>query len=219
MILRYLYTAGTFKCIHGQLTRTLNVRFNHISLVHTSYLPRQVVTIWRGRSNYSTKGRRTLVKVLYTSEAMARPPEPRYDHAAVCIGSKLIVWGGRSKGSATISADTIESFDISSETWKQPQQVHGSLPGCLSGMAVTTNGENAYSFGGQAGSTRINTLYEINMSTLQCRELVPANPADAPPKTSNSRIVYYKDKLVLHGGYTGQHRIDEIHVFDLKNSE
>ena len=150
---------------------------------------------------------------------MSRQPEPWYDHAAVSIGSKLVVWGGRGDDSATISANTIESFDVSSETWKQPQQLQGSLPGGLSGMAVTSNGEYAYSFGGQIGSTRINTVYEINMSTLQCRELVPANPSHAPRKISGGCIVHFKDKLLIHGGFTGHHRTDELHVFDLKNSE
>lgn len=142
-------------------------------------------------------------------------PQPRYRHAAFGVGLKQYVWAG----SADINTAQIETFDISSAKWEKPQLLQGSLPDSLSGMAVTTDGEHAYTFGGVKGSTRINTLYEINPRTLQCRELLPESSLHAPKGASASGLVYYKGKLVVYGGYTDEGRTDDLHVFDLRKSE
>lgn len=84
-----------------------------------------------------------------------QPPQPRYGHAAVGIGRKLLVWGGRS-GSTKIQSTTVESLNVASETWEQPLQLRGSLPDGLYGMAVASDGEIAYLFGGSTGSAYFN---------------------------------------------------------------
>ena len=150
-------------------------------------------------------------------------PVPRYRHAAAGVGQKLYVWGG-SGHTAKVETTKIESFDVTSETWQQPQQLHGSLPDGLRGMTVTTDGENAYSFGGSTDTSKnlvyYNALYQINLSTLQCKELVPEASSQAPQKKSNSTIVCFNEKLVVHGGRTsGGDLTNELHVFDLKSSE
>lgn len=146
-------------------------------------------------------------------------PQPRYGHAAVGVGKKLLVWGGRG-GSTKMQSTTVETFDVSSETWEQPQQLRGSaLPDDLYGMAVANDGESAYLFGGSTGSAYFNTLYQINLTTLVCRELEPATLSNVPKKKSGSGMVYFKDKLVVYGGYTGLDWTDEVHVFDLRKSE
>lgn len=151
-----------------------------------------------------------------------RQPQPRENHAAVGVGKKLFVWAGDC-GSSKIQTTTVESFDVSSGTWEQPQRLHGSLPDGLYGMAVASDGENAYSFGGRSGShskyTYYNTLYEINLSTFECNELVPRDLSFAPKKKKGSGMVLFESKLVIHGGYTGQDWTDDLHVFDIRTSE
>lgn len=146
-------------------------------------------------------------------------PAARRSHAAVGAGTKQYVWGGHPVSSTT----TLESFDILSLTWEKPKRLLGSLPDGLWDMAITSEGDTAYSFGGRTGSypacTYFNTLYQINLSTLECKELVPENPSQAPTKTACSGVVYFNGKLVVYGGYTGQERTDELHVFDLRTSE
>lgn len=154
---------------------------------------------------------------------MSRQLQPRRNHAAVGVGKKLYVWGGNTGDSTKIPSTTLENFDVSSLTWGQPQRLDGFLPDGLWGMAITSDGEDAYTFGGRTGSypkcTYFNTLYYVNPSTLQCRELVPGNPSQAPKKASGCRMVHFNGKLVVHGGYTGGGRTDQLHVFDLKTSE
>lgn len=153
---------------------------------------------------------------------MSREPHPRDSHAAVGIGQKLYVWGGYG-GSAKIRTTTIERFDVCFETWEEPRQLQRSLPDGLSNMAVACDGERAFSFGGTIGTypnyTYLNTLYEINLSTLQCKELLPRTPSQAPKKLSGSRMVYFNHKLIVHGGRTPQGATDELHVFDLQTSK
>ena len=149
----------------------------------------------------------------------SREPQPRSNHAAIDFRQKLYVWGG-SGSPAKIQASMVETFDVPSETWQQPQQLRGSLPDNLGAMAVAGDSESAYFFGGVSGSHSFsNTLYQLNLSTLECKELIPRNPSQAPVKQSGSGMVLFKDKLVVHGGYTGKDRSNELHTFDLKNSE
>lgn len=153
-----------------------------------------------------------------------REPLRRTTHAAVGIGSKLYVWGGYSS-SSTIRSKLIEIFDVPSATWEEPINLDGSdMPDGLYGMAVTSDGEVAYCCSGVTGSfphdTRYNTIYQVTPFQNLCQELQPTSPSHtAPEKTSHSRIVHFQDKLILHGGSTGQMRTNELQVFDLKKSE
>ena len=147
-----------------------------------------------------------------------RQPLPRTRHAAVGIGSKLYVWGGNG-GSSKIKTTALETFDVTSVQWEQPQLLNGSsMPDGLQAMAVTSDGETAYCCCGWTGSTRYNTVFEITPSQHLCKELQPTSDA-RPQGTSGSRVVRFQDKLVLYGGHTGQRLTNELHVFDLKKSE
>lgn len=156
----------------------------------------------------------------------ARQPLPRERHAAIGIGSKLYVWGGLSSN-PTLRSRGLEVFDVPSISWKEPRLLRGSsIPDRLWDMAVTSDGDTAYFFGGATGShpnyTRCNTLYRLTPSQhlSQVQEIQHTSPADTTPqKKQGSRIVQHKDKLVLLGGRTGQGRTNELHVFDLKKSE
>ena len=152
-----------------------------------------------------------------------RQPLPRRDHAAVGIGRKLHVWGGYG-GSSKIKTTALETFDVTSVQWEESQLLNGSsMPDGLEGMAVTSDGETAYCCCGRTGCyynyTYYNTVFEITPSQHLCKELQPTSPSLMPEKTSGSRVVRFQDKLVLFGGFTGQRRTNELHVFDLKKSE
>lgn len=145
----------------------------------------------------------------------ARQPHPRNRHAAIGIGRKLHIWGGDG-GAYKITTSTIHSFDLCSETWGKARQLDCSLPDALCSMAVATDGESAYFFGGATGSgTCFNTLYQINPSTLKCKKLVPGAPSCTPTQKCGSGMVYFNGKLVVHGGHIGHGWTDELHVFDL----
>ena len=153
-------------------------------------------------------------------EMASYEPEPRKGHAAVGVEETLYVWGGDG-GSTTILTRVVERFDVSSQEWKRPQQLSRryGLPDGLSGMAVTVDSERAYFFGGRTDSgSYSNTPFEVDLSVLQCRELSPTDSSGsgAPKKKSFSAMVYFNEKLVIYGGFTGLNQTDELNVFDLK---
>lgn len=153
----------------------------------------------------------------------SREPQPRSSHAAVGIGRKLYVWGGKGDPSqASIQCTTIESFDVLSETWQPPKEVDCPLPSTLLSMAVATDGESAYFFGGSPElHTYSNTVYWVEPSTGrgQCWELVPRNPSEAPRKGCGAGMVCYNYKLVVYGGFDGKECTNELRVMDLGTSE
>jgi len=144
----------------------------------------------------------------------SRQPKPRFLHATVGVGQKLYVWGGHGGHSAKIQTTTFECFDVCTETWQQPQLLQSSLYG----MAVATDGESAYTFGGETESDSVYSLYRVDLRSLQCKEIIAANPFDSP-KRSRSGMVYHEQQLVVHGGYDDQEPTDEMNVFDLDKCE
>ena len=147
-----------------------------------------------------------------------KQPLPRAWHAAVGVGSKLYVWGG--KGDKAIRSTALEIFDVPSIAWETAQVLHSfEMSSELHSMAVTSDGETSYTFGGEGGSSQpYNTLFKVTPSQHLCQELHPTSSTPATPEgTVDSCIVQYQDKLVLHGGY--RRRTKELHVFDLRESE
>ena len=149
---------------------------------------------------------------------LAKQPQPRYYHAAFGVGSKHFLWGGGGSPQAAIQTTQIETFDVSSAKWQEPLLLKGSSPGSLCGMAVTTDGDSAYSFGGWDGSTPTNSTYKINTRTLESRHVLPTS-SYAPPGVADSSILLYNEQLVACGGSTDQGRTNGLYVFDLRKGE
>ena len=157
----------------------------------------------------------------------SKEPQRRESHAFIGAGQKLHIWGGFSGRSATVDTQ-LQTFDVFSQTWERPRNLRGSCPDGLYNMAVTSDGERGYTFGGttlsNGSSDKVyyNTVYQFDPSTLGCKELVPRNPASAPQKTAGSDMVFYDQKLVIYGGRTGSGAAtvqNVLCVFDLRTSE
>ena len=120
-----------------------------------------------------------------------KEPQPRAGHAAVGVDQKLYIWGGNSP--SRIQTATIDVFDVPSLAWQQPKKLRGSqLPDNMLGMAVATDGESAYSFGGKTDSkTAFNALFKVDLSTLLCTEIGHKISSTAPKKKSFSGMLYF----------------------------
>ena len=142
-------------------------------------------------------------------------PKARVYHAAVAVDNNMLVWGA----CGVDETPTVETFDVSSATWLKPRQLHGdTLPNGLYDMAVTSDKKRAYVFGGYSMSTRelYNQLFVIDLTSLECRELVPGS-SSRPSARNGSRMVCYGRKLVMYGGLTGPGAVsDELHIFNLE---
>jgi len=150
---------------------------------------------------------------------MSREPRPRHYHAAFGVGSKHFLLGGFR---SSIQTAQIETFDVSSTKWQEPLVLKGPPPDRQSSIAVTTDGNSAYSFGGCVGHTPTNSIYEINIRTLECRHVLPTS-SYSPPGVVYSSILLYNEQLVACGGQTAERRnyglTNDLHVFDLRKRE
>lgn len=149
----------------------------------------------------------------------SRQPQPRDDHAAVGVGQKLFVWGGDGR-SPKNQTRTVKIFDVPSMAWQQPENLRGSqVPDKCWDMAIATDGESAYSFGGSTNKdTYFDTVFKVDLSTLLCEKLTTGESSSAPKKAQKGCMVYFNHKLIVHGGYSGE-PTGQLHTFDLKTGE
>jgi len=154
-------------------------------------------------------------------------PQRRESHAFIGVGQKFHVWGGFPGRNATVDTK-LQTFNVVSQTWERPRDLRGSCPDGLYNMAVTSDGERGYTFGGTTwaigspSKVYYNNVYQFDPSTLERKELVFSNPARAPQRTSGSDMVFYDEKLVDYGGRTGSGAAavqNLLYVFDLRTSE
>ena len=151
---------------------------------------------------------------------MEYEPSSRYFHAAISMGHTMLVLAGHGSRSS-VDSSVVERFNITSTTWTQPHRLlNQALPDGYSRMGVTSDGEKLYTFGGYVGVERCNTMHEIDLFSLECRELVPATSATSPTARSSCGLVYWNRRLVVYGGAIAfRTPTDELFVFDLNTSE
>ena len=166
--------------------------------------------------------------LLFFLMASPRPtvkqPHARRSHAAVSEEQNMLIWGGENRD-GSLKTSTLEIFDVLSVVWQDPQQFRGQpLYDGHRGMAVASDGEKAYMFGGVTGpfgsQTCCNTLYQFDLTSMECTILEPSTTAVSPSAAEGSRMVCANRKLVLYGGFTYANLpSDELFTFDLDTSE
>lgn len=150
---------------------------------------------------------------------MESEPSARHAHIAVAMGEYMYVLAG-DDGGFSVNSSVVERFNVSSIFWKPPLYQDHHLPGGYSRMAFASDGEILYSFGGGfTGGQRCNTLYEINMTSRDCRELRVTDSAVLPRPRVCSQLVYLNQTLISYGGWTDSGASDELFKFDLNKSE
>ena len=154
---------------------------------------------------------------------MEYEPSARQYHAAISMGNTMLVLAGDG-GSSSVDSSVVERFNptLTRSTWNQPHHLpNPALPDDYSHMGVTSDGaERLYTFGGYIGDRRCNLVYEIDMVSLECRELAPATSTTSPTAKSSPALVYANRRLVVYGGSIADMTpTDELFVFDLITSE
>ena len=144
-------------------------------------------------------------------------PLPRYGHASIHIGGKLLLWGGYvdSMEASKELATTVELLDIVTRTWERRMTFGKPPPGSWL-TAYTAVGESVYSFGGFDGKDDHNSLHQLNIKTWQWNELIPINTSTIPLKKIGSRMVPLDgERLLIFAGETKFGYTDELHIFDI----
>lgn len=160
---------------------------------------------------------------------MTSEPSARQRHAALGVGQNMFVWAGESNAPPSLDASVVERFNVASTSWEQPTQLlNPALPYSYYAMAVASDGESSYLFGGFAEPLVDDSpytlrpqmrLYHVNTLSLKCCELVPAT-SFSPTARSLSALVCVNQNLLSYGGQTGGGVVsNELFVFDLNTSE
>ena len=163
---------------------------------------------------------------------MAYEPSPRFSPFAVPVEGELYLYGGRTaerKKRPEPSTD-IEIFDPKLETWRYVKTKGHPPPLLYYGSCCASSDHYLSIFGGWDGSSRCNSLYQLETRTSTWTEL-SSSDRSGPRKKTGCRMVCYKQKLVLFGGYcdtTGPTQpgasyenqySNELHTFDLNEGE
>lgn len=134
------------------------------------------------------------------SVATSAPPPARYDHAAVWnpLAGKMLVFGGTN--GTTRFADTW-ALDPSTMAWAQVT-TSGSAPSARSNAAAVVDiaGGRLVVFGGFNGTTALNDLYALDLTTNQWSALTAGGPS---PEARQGMLAVYDPvhrALVLFGG-------------------
>ena len=147
-------------------------------------------------------------------------PLSRFGHTAVALGSKLCVWRGvgPNKNLEEI-ASTVEEFDVPTELWEQ-KSIHGTPPPGLANSASTVLGISLYSFGGFDGKFASSTFHQIDLHTLQWKDLMVQNPSSGPQGKIGSRMVSFGDnQLIIFAGKGVSGCTNELHIFNIDRGE
>lgn len=132
----------------------------------------------KGLKTYTDKVHKYDIKTGYWYELTNMPAAK--EASGVLIKDKIYLVGGNNGKSLS----TIESFDLTTETWKN----EGELFNGLDFPAVTNKDDTIYFFENEK-------IYTYEISTKTLKEYLIALPLKA------SKIFFYDDKLYILGGY------------------
>ena len=124
----------------------------------------------------------------------------------------MFVWAG-----SKCRSDIVDAYNIFDLAWTETRQLN-FISECLDSMAIARDGtQKMYSFGGQNGdSKRINSIYSLDFSSLECEEIRSTNP---PSPRAHCRMVFFDKKLVVYGGRTNDGVSSVLYLFSVDNSK
>ena len=132
-------------------------------------------------------------------------PLPRYNHISGCVGSKLVVQGGRTKDFSEKSKQqlisVVEILDPYYELWEQ-RQVQGVAPSPGTyGAASASLNDDLFSFGGWDDRQYFNTLHRLDSKTWRWSQVSPQNADGAPMPKAGCGMIAFRNSLVVFGGH------------------
>ena len=145
----------------------------------------------------------------------------------------MFMWGGiTTEYSSPVDPSVVECFNVLSLSWEQPSRRllnHKVIPAGYCKMAVASDGENSYLFGGSdiesvSAEDPFNEIYEVHMPSLKCKKLVPAADSDSLFTPGNA-LVCVNRTLISYGGVEVDSAnpmptlSEKLFVFDLIKSE
>ena len=130
-------------------------------------------------------------------------PARRTNSFVASTEDKLYLWGGYTYADAERYAVYI--YNVNTETWMN-EITKGPHPRAgLRGGGCSIAGQHIYHYGGFDGSSRYESLYQLNTDNWSWSELSNCS-AGGPGRKTGCSMITYKDQLVVVGGYYGPNK-------------
>lgn len=134
-------------------------------------------------------------------------PAPRLLHTSQTVGSRVLVYSGRTKDYSEKSREqlssVVEVFNPNTKVWKQKEIVGKTpSPGVYAAACASVN-DDLYMYGGfHPGKSLIqNGLHKLESKTYRCSQLSPPNAPNSPMPKGATGIVAFNGNLGVFGGF------------------
>ncbi len=142
-------------------------------------------------------------------------PRPRWAHCCVCVGGKILLWGGIDEHRDDIPASVVQTLGPTSGRWGTVHTT-GTAPLAVCASAAVAVGRRLYNFGG--GQPYSKDLHCMDSALMEWMKMETSNPSDGPsPKFSFGFIRRGEEELVVVGGELGDGiHTTEIHAISIR---
>ncbi|CAF9916896.1 hypothetical protein IMSHALPRED_003332 [Imshaugia aleurites] len=166
---------------------------------------------------------------LKVTETLCEPPSPR--SSATLIGSpsnlkELFLFGGEYyNGALATFFNDLFIYHVERDEWRKVTSPNSPLPRSGHAWCRGGNAGGVYLFGGEFSSPKQGTFYHYNdfwrlePSTREWSRL--ESKGKSPPARSGHRLVYYKNYIILFGGFQDTSQVtkylQDLWVYDCQN--
>ena len=132
---------------------------------------------------------------------MENSPSPRSWSFLASATDRLYLWGGKGYSEPT----TVHTYSVNTETWMREFTKGPHPPVGLNSGGCSLAGQYIYFYGGDDGSSRFGSLYQLNTVNWNWSELSNCS-ASGPVRKNGCRMITYRDQLFVVGGYYGPNK-------------
>jgi tRNA wybutosine-synthesizing protein 3 len=129
-------------------------------------------------------------------------PPPGLGHYSAVVDDEVWMWGGHTKSSP--KSNEVWIYNPQLEEWRC-LPTDGKQPSTLYYGAATSVGSSMYIYGGQeenpTSKVFTNSLYKLDLDASRSRVIWTLLDSNGPMKCVGCRMVNYKKRLILFGGY------------------
>jgi len=139
----------------------------------------------------------------------------RSAHVGIVFEDKYYIFGG---WDGTVQNNDFFAFDFKKSTWGKVAAENPPHARCSHTGAVSVARKTLYIFGGFGGKVRnyLSDMWSFNFETQTWSEITPRG--DIPSPRSRMKMVEWKDKLYIFGGWDKRSHFDELFEFDIETS-
>lgn len=139
-------------------------------------------------------------------------PSPRSAHVALAFGGKMWVFGG---WNGTEQNNDLFAFDFETLMWERVKPADGVVPPPrCSHAAALAPAKNSFFLYGGCGGRLVNylaDLWQFNFETLTWTSVSKLHAG------SRMRMVEYRNRLYMYGGWNSQVHFNSFHEFDIES--